>query len=72
MSAEETTLFGLVTQLVGPDAAVRLTKALGGRRIYVPRSPGAAHPITAAVGLEAAMALAARFGGEQLEVPLMA
>ena len=42
----------------------------GGRRLYIPRSPGEHHPITVAIGEAGAAQLAAAFHGAAIDVPL--
>jgi DNA-binding transcriptional regulator LsrR (DeoR family) len=66
----EATAANLV-RLLGEDGARALAQAFGGRRLYVPRQPGAHHPITVAVGQQAAERLAAAFHGVGIDVPVM-
>ena len=57
---------------IGEEAARRLAEAFGGRRLYVPKSPGEHHPITVAIGAPAAKVLAAEFGGSSpIDVPML-
>lgn len=59
-----------LVELVGLDAATRLSEARGGRNIHVPHAPGPHSPLVAAVGAEAAATLAGVFGGNPLSVPI--
>lgn len=56
-------------QVIGADAVVRLCEALGGTRIYVPRTIGENHPLAAAIGMKAARSLAEHYYGTMLELP---
>jgi DNA-binding NarL/FixJ family response regulator len=58
-------------RLLGEEGARRLVDAFGGRRLYVPKCPGAHHPITVAVGQDAADQLAAAFHGVAIDVPML-
>lgn len=59
-----------MTAAIGKDAAEALTQALGGRRLYVRRDPGANHPITVAIGPGPAKILGEQFHGHYVDVPL--
>lgn len=59
-----------IRRLIGDDAAGRLSRAFGGRRLYVPRSPGEHHPISAAIGHAAAAKLAGAFHGVSIDIPM--
>lgn len=61
--------FDLLVELIGREAAILLSKARGGRPIYVPHHPGVNSPLVIAVGQVAADILASRFGGDVLKVP---
>jgi len=58
-------------RLLGEEGARRLADTFGGRRLYIPRSPGDHHPITVALGRARADALAAAFGGLPIDVPML-
>lgn len=58
-----------VVDQIGEDAFTRLCEALGGTRIYVPRTIGATHPIALAIGAAAARQLADYFHGCMLDLP---
>ncbi len=56
--------------LVGADAAAAIGRAFAGRRLYIPQTPGANHPITAVAGQIAADALAKAYGGTHIDLPI--
>jgi hypothetical protein len=58
-------------RLLGDDAARALSQACGGRRLYVPKSPGPNHPITVILGQDKADQLAGAFHGVGIDVPMM-
>jgi DNA-binding NarL/FixJ family response regulator len=58
-------------RILGDEGARRLAAAFGGRRLYVPRAPGAHHPITVALGQGAADRLAGAFHGVGIDVPML-
>jgi hypothetical protein len=61
-----------VAQAAGLEASVRLAKARGGGRAYIP-APEALHSrhwLVLAVGMEAALAITSALGGNEVEVPL--
>jgi hypothetical protein len=60
----------VIGQLIGMDEAAELSRCLGGRRIYVPRTVGPTHPLAACIGIEAAQRLADEYAGAHLELPL--
>lgn len=62
------TLDSLV-EVIGMQPAIELTRAFGGRIIYVPMTIETTHPITLTVGWNAAEQLAKHYGGSQLKVP---
>lgn len=66
----EGTFWEQIVASIGDEAAGRLSDAIGGRRVYIPRNPGPNHPITVAVGAEAAKALAADHSGRYVDVRL--
>jgi len=54
----------------GWEAVKGLVKALGGKRIRIPKSAGDAHPLVVACGRQAADAIMYRWGGNQsFEIP---
>ena len=57
-----------VAEIAGEEAALRLARVRGGRRMYVPATPTAG--LTAEIGAEAAGALARLYGNENITVPL--
>ncbi len=67
-----TGLLGEVAQGLGPDAALRLADAYGGRRIYIPtpRRLAKRRKFVEALGTELAMWLARRCGGDRLHIPM--
>lgn len=68
-SAEQSTVYAAVAEVVGEEAADRLCEVLGGTRIYVPAAPGEHHPISVAVGAEAATLIAEHFHRTVLVLP---
>ena len=56
-------------ELVGAEAVSRLLASFAGRRIYVPRSGGDAHPIVQAIGRDAAKTLFEYWHGTDIEFP---
>lgn len=53
----------------GMDAVLKLTAALGGRRIFIPSNPvGAGHPLAVA-GAAVAKMLVEEFGGNHTDIP---
>lgn len=61
---------GALREAIGDAAAAALIEALGGDRIYVPREPGADHPLVVACGAAAARKVADRWHGETVYVPM--
>jgi hypothetical protein len=59
-----------IAAAIGAEATYDLARALGGRRIYVPREIGPGHPIAVAIGGEAAALLADHFYGTDLNIPI--
>jgi len=62
---------GNLRRLLGDEGARLLAEAFGGRRLYVPRSPGPHHPITVAIGEDRAGRLAGAFHGVGIDVPML-
>ena len=58
-----------IAEIAGPEAAVRVARELGGRRIYVAPRPGPRNPLTRLLGRPLAMAIAESLGSGDLEVP---
>ncbi|WP_434147942.1 Mor transcription activator family protein [Methylocaldum gracile subsp. desertum] len=52
-----------IASLVGPENAVKIARAYGGVRLYVPRRMKPDHPLAELVGFENARALSTAFGG---------
>ena len=67
MSAEAT--WAWLVETIGLPAALALSAARGGRRIYVPARPGEHSPLVAIVGQEAAAALARAAERDTILVP---
>lgn len=75
-SAEDSAILALmpprlreIADVVGVDATLALTQAVGGLRLHVPASVDADHPIAQAMGLEKAQALCKAFGLHYFPVP---
>jgi hypothetical protein len=58
-----------IAEIAGPEAAVRVARELGGRRIYVAPRPGPRNPLTRLLGRPVATAIAEALGSGDLEVP---
>ena len=58
-----------IAEIAGPEAAVRVARELGGRRIYVAPRPGPRNPLTRLLGKPIATAIAHALGSGDLEVP---
>lgn len=56
--------------VIGHDHARKLAHDFAGRSIYVPRDPGAAHPIAASIGEKPARQLAECYHGTRLDFPM--
>lgn len=54
---------------IGYQPTVRLIRAYGGRRLYIPRKADPEHPLSLTVGHAAATHLADLYPGERLELP---
>lgn len=60
-------------EVIGEDAAVKISAHFGGRQLYVPRKPpSTTSPLVEAIGEIAAHKLAKRFGGLSYAIPLTA
>ena len=55
--------------LLGAEAYHDFCKTFGGRRVFVPASAGANHPITVALGADLAQCLCKEFRGLTFDVP---
>ena len=69
MSRGELTFDALI-ELIGRDAADRLSAERGFHGIYIPHRPGPNSPLVVTVGQGAADVLARAYGGETLTVPI--
>lgn len=58
-----------IARIIGVHKAITLADALGGVETYIPKAPGADHPLSQLVGHEAALALASVYGGLDLLIP---
>lgn len=58
-----------LAEILGQAATTRLIEALGGTRVYVPRTIGVHHPIAQAIGVKAAALLAESHGTMWLDLP---
>jgi hypothetical protein len=58
--------FAYLVDLIGWDAAERLSVATGGRGISIPANPGEHSPLVQIVGRDAALILASTFAGDEL------
>jgi len=58
-------------RLLGEEGARALASAFGGHRLYIPKAPGAHHPITVALGHKRAQRLAAAFCGSGIDIPML-
>ncbi|MEO6217738.1 MAG: hypothetical protein ABIO86_17045 [Sphingomonas sp.] len=58
-----------LADVIGQAATTRLIEALGGTRIYVPRTCGVHHPITVAIGVKAAAMLVQTYTSMWLDLP---
>ncbi len=63
------TLYDLIGNSVGADAADKLIADFGGRRLYISRTPSPGDLITRSIGLASALAMARVFGGDRLLIP---
>jgi hypothetical protein len=61
--------FQLLSEVIGPAAALCLCAFFASRNVYVPASIPDGHVIVNLIGREAADRLAAEYGGESLSVP---
>jgi hypothetical protein len=63
------TLYDLIGNSIGADAADKLIADFGGRRLYISRTPGPGDLITRSIGMVSALAMARVFGGDRLLIP---
>jgi DNA-binding NarL/FixJ family response regulator len=61
--------FERIVEAIGPAAAKALTRAFGGRRVYIPAFLPADHPLARAIGFENALLLRRLLGAGALAVP---
>jgi hypothetical protein len=59
-----------IAEVIGEEAALKLSESFGGFRVHIPKSPAADSPLARAIGLEAAEKLARHAGGDRLYVPM--
>ena len=55
--------------LLGFEATVKLLRARGGRRVWVPNTASADRVLAPVIGLRALKTLVAHYGGEMIELP---
>lgn len=70
---DRTDLSPLLRQLadaVGVEGVLKLSRAFGGQRIYVPTNPGPEHRLSKLLGHDRAIALAREFGGIRTDNPV--
>jgi hypothetical protein len=70
LAATGSTVLDEIAEAIGVSATIALARNFGGRRIYVPRELGGAHPIVSAIGADAARLLADHFHGTELQLPI--
>lgn len=58
-----------IAKRAGVEATLRLAKARGGQRIYVPKDPRVAPWLVQTMGETGAAALIAMYGGEAIDLP---
>lgn len=61
---------GEIAEVIGLDAALKLSAAWPGVRVFVPKQMPADHPIAVALGVKPARALSKTYGGESITPPL--
>lgn len=72
-TTEQTDLSPLLRQLadtVGVEGVLKLSRAFGGKRLYVPANPGPEHRLSKLLGHDRAIALAREFGSLRTENPV--
>lgn len=62
-------LISELAEAIGYQPTVRLIRAYGGRRLYVPRRADPEHPISLTIGHRAARRLTDLYAGDRLELP---
>jgi len=62
-------MLGELAMLVGVNAAEKLVRKFGGRRVYIPQAPVEGAVLVRLVGITAALKLARIFGGERVMLP---
>jgi hypothetical protein len=68
-AAMRPTLYDLIGNSIGGDAADKLIADFGGRRLYISRTPSPGDLITRSIGLASALRMARVFGGDRLLIP---
>ncbi len=53
-----------IAEIIGADSTLKLAKAVGGTRVYIPATVHAGHWLTQTIGIDAAQKLAAHFAFE--------
>lgn len=61
-----------LTALIGEELIYSLSSQLAGRRIYIPKKPGADSPLAVVIGLDAAEKISHVYGGTAFDVPVSA
>jgi Mor family transcriptional regulator len=69
---QKVALIDSIREAIGDEAAVKLVKEYGGRKLYVPINSCEGHSIAQLIGVQPAAALSRRFGGERIDVPFRA
>lgn len=59
-----------ITTVIGADLMTKLSYDLGGRRLYIPNTPGPHSPLSVSVGLDAAQKISQVYGGMVFDVPI--
>lgn len=62
-------VLALIAQEIGPDCAIALAQARGGRSLWIPKTPGPDHAVVGIVGLRDAVALSRLLGGGNVLIP---
>lgn len=62
---------GELTEVIGKVAALSLSEAFGGTRLYIPVLLKDKHPIVRTIGRDQADKLAQRFAPDTIRIPLM-
>jgi len=62
-------VLSLIKKTIGEDMAVKVAKARGGQRLYIPDAPKGDHVLSQIVGLENARKLSKVMGSGRIDVP---